>query len=127
LGPMPKRTEGRIANAVRSEWAEGLITSWLGADWVNAPKRVGDKLARLIGAGDDEVVVADSTSINIFKALAAATSINSDRTVILSETGNFPTDLYMMQGFESFSSGRIKLCTADYDDVLDVLDDSVAV
>lgn len=127
LGPMPKRTEGRIANAVRSEWAEGLITSWLGADWVNAPKRVGDKLASLIGAGDDEVIVADSTSINIFKALAAATSINSDRAVILSETGNFPTDLYMMQGFESFSSGRIKLCTADYDDVVDALDDSVAV
>lgn len=126
LGPMPKATARRLAQVMQDEWAEGLITSWLNADWVNAPARIGDKLAKLIGAAPGEIVVADSTSINIFKALGAACQINNGRDVILSEAGNFPTDIYMMQGFERFSGGKIKARIVPPDDVLAHVDGNVA-
>ena len=126
LGALPRATKTRIANTVSNEWGEGLITSWLGADWVNAPRRIGDKIGQLIGARPGEVIVCDSTSINIFKALTAAISLQPDRTIILSEAGNFPTDLYMMQGVAAFSGGRIQAVTASPDDVLDRLNTDVA-
>lgn len=127
LGALPKATAARLANTVTHEWGEGLITSWLGADWVNAPRRVGDKIARLLGAQAGEIIVADSTSVNIFKALTAAISLRPNRPVILSEAGNFPTDLYMMQGVAGLSGGRIRVVTAPSATVLNHLDDSVAV
>lgn len=127
LGALPRSTPARLAEAVRSEWGEGLITSWLGAEWVSAPQRLGDKLARLLGAEPGEIVAADSTSVNLFKALTAALSLRPDRTVILSESTNFPTDVYMMQGVEAFSGGRVRAITVDPDMVLDRLADDVAV
>jgi kynureninase len=126
LGALPRATAARMADAVQSEWGEGLITSWLGAQWVTAPRRIGDKIARLIGADAGEVIVADSTSVNIFKALTACIALNPDRTVLLSESGNFPTDIYMMQGIEAFSQGRIRADIASPDDVLDRLNETVA-
>lgn len=126
LGALPHATRTRIADTVATEWGEGLITSWLGADWVNAPRRIGDKISRLIGARPGEVIACDSTSINIFKALTAAISLQPGRSIILSETGNFPTDLYMMQGVAAFSGGRIQPVTASPQDVLDRLDTNVA-
>jgi kynureninase len=126
LGALPHATRTRIADTVATEWGEGLITSWLGADWVNAPRRIGDKIGRLIGARPGEVIACDSTSINIFKVLTAAISLQPDRSVILSETGNFPTDLYMMQGVAAFSGGRIQAVTAPAEEVLDRLDTNVA-
>lgn len=127
LGALPRSTAGRIASAITQEWGEGLITSWLGADWVNAPRRIGDKIARLLGAEAGEVIAADSTSVNIFKALTAACSLRPERRVILSETTNFPTDVYMMQGVEAFSGGRLQSVTVDPEAVLDRLGDDVAV
>lgn len=127
LGVAPRATADRLASAVAQEWGEGLIASWLGADWVNAPRRIGDKIGALLGAQAGETVAADSTSVNIFKALTAACSLRSDRSVILSEATNFPTDVYMMQGIEAFSGGRIRAEAVDPDAVLDRLDDSVAV
>ncbi|MGN6497652.1 MAG: kynureninase [Tsuneonella sp.] len=126
LGALPKATPPRLAEAVAGEWGEGLITSWLGADWSTMPRRIGDKLARLLGADPGEVIAADSTSVNLFKALAAALSLRPDRTVILSETGNFPTDLYMMQGIAAFSGGRVEARAVEPDTVLGALDGSVA-
>ncbi|MGO8917185.1 MAG: aminotransferase class V-fold PLP-dependent enzyme, partial [Stellaceae bacterium] len=98
LGALPKATPARLAELIEREWGEDLITSWNKHGWIELPKRVGDKIARLVGAGPGEVVVADSTSVNLFKVLAAALRLNPGRAVILSERENFPTDLYMAQG-----------------------------
>ncbi|MBO9697337.1 MAG: kynureninase [Sphingopyxis sp.] len=127
LGALPKATGDRLAKVVGGEWGEGLITSWLAAGWSTAPRRIGDKIGRLIGANPGEIVATDSTSVNIFKALTAALSLRRERTVILSEATNFPTDVYMMQGIEAFSGGRVKAVTVAPDDVVDALNEDVAV
>ncbi|HXR95381.1 MAG TPA: kynureninase [Rhizomicrobium sp.] len=126
LGAMPKVTVPRLDEVVRREWGEGLIRSWNDCDWVGAPRRVGDKIAALIGAREGEVVVADSTSVNLFKLLMAAMSARSERKVILSEAGNFPTDLYVAQGIAALSPG-ISVRTVATDDLLEAISDDVAV
>ena len=98
LGALPKATAARIADVVAREWGQDLITSWNKNDWIGLGRRIGDKIARLIGAAPGEVMVADSTSINVFKLLSSALDLNPGRSVILSDDGNFPTDLYMAQG-----------------------------
>src|SRR3546814_5687860 len=100
LGALPKAAADRLARVVAEEGGEGLITSWLGALWSTAPRRIGDKIAGLLGAQPGEVIATDSTSVNIFKALTAALSLRPGRSKILSEQTNFPTDVYMMQGIE---------------------------
>jgi kynureninase len=127
LGALPRATLPRLEQTAAREWGEGLITSWLGAEWITAPRRVGDKIARLIGAAPGEVIVADSTSVNLFKALTAALSLRPGRAVILSEAGNFPTDLYMMQGIAAFSGGRVRAEAVAGEAVLDRLGEDVAV
>ena len=127
LGVLPKRTMARMNRAVSEEWAEGLITSWLGADWVNSPSRIGDKIARLLGAEPGEIIAGESTSINIFKALTAALSLQKGRSVLLTETTNFPTDNYMMQGLARFSGGALECREVAPEDVVDALDEDVAV
>ena len=127
LGALPRVSAARVSKTIESEWGEGLITSWLGAEWVSAPQRIGDKIAGLLGAEPGEIVAADSTSVNLFKALTAALSLRADRSVILSERSNFPTDVYMMQGIEAFSGGRVRSVTVDPDDVIDRIADDVAV
>ncbi|RVT93529.1 kynureninase [Sphingomonas crocodyli] len=127
LGAAPKATAAQLAAAVSQQWGEGLITSWLGANWSTAPQRIGDKIARIIGAASGEVIAADSTSVNIFKALTAALSLRPDRHIILSESTNFPTDVYMMQGISAFSGGRIQSVAVEPEAVLERLDEDVAV
>ena len=127
LGALPKTTKNNIINTVENEWGKGLITSWLGAEWVNAPEKVGNKIASFIGAEKNEVTVCDSTSINLFKVLTAALQINDKRNIILSESGNFPTDLYIMDGIKAFSKGEIQNVIVEPQEVLDALNDEVAV
>ena len=101
LGVLPKAAIAAVQKTVQEEWGNGLIRSWNTADWVNAPKRVGDKIARLIGANAGEVIACDSTSVNLFKALITALALQKDqpqRNVIISDIDNFPTDLYIAQG-----------------------------
>src|SRR4030095_9309030 len=98
LGALPRATASRVAKVVSREWGDGLLRRWHRAGGIALPRRVGDKIARLIGAAPGEVVVADSTSVNLFKLLAAALALRPDRRVIISERENFPTDLYMAQG-----------------------------
>ncbi len=101
LGVLPRATAARVQQVVTQEWGQGLIRSWNSAGWMALPARVGDKIARLVGAGPGELVVADSTSVNLFKVLAAALHIVKQdapaRRVILSERSNFPTDLYIAE------------------------------
>ena len=127
LGSLPKKTRKKLKKAVKKEWGQGLIRSWSEAGWFESPTRIGDKIAPLIGAAKGEVLVADTTSINIFKALAAAMLINKDRSIILSEAGNFPTDLYMMQGLAAFSKGTIQPKVVAPEAVIASLSEEVAV
>ncbi len=101
LGAMPKATASRVAQVISEEWGKGLIRSWNDAGWFEMPQRLGDKLAQLIGAKPAEVVVTDSTSVNLYKVLSAALNITAQdapqRKRIVSERSNFPTDLYIAQ------------------------------
>ncbi len=101
LGALPKAAASRVAQVVTQEWGQNLIRSWNTAGWFQMPQRLGNLIAPLIGAGHNEVVVTDSTSINLYKVLFAALSISADqdpaRRVVVSERSNFPTDLYIAQ------------------------------
>ena len=109
LGALPKVTQQRINEVIAQEWGTGLIRSWNTAGWYEMPRRIGDNIARLIGARAGEVVVADSTSVNTFKVLAAALRLRPKRTKIVSEPDNFPTDLYMAQGLIEMLGGKHEL------------------
>ena len=101
LGALPSDAAARVRRVVEDEWGRGLIRSWNSAGWIDMPQRVGDKIARLVGAGAGELVVADATSVNLFKALSAALGLMRvaapERNVILTERNNFPTDLYIAE------------------------------
>lgn len=129
LGVLPAAAPARAQAVLRQEWGEGLIRSWNRAGWIDLPQRVGDKIARLIGAAPGEVVVADSTSVNLYKVLSAALRIAGQdapgRRVILSERSNFPTDLYIAQSLARQHGGELVL--ADADELGSRLDERVAV
>ncbi len=111
LGALPRTTPGRLAALVEQEWGRGLIRSWNDAGWIGLPERVGDKIGRLLGAPRGTVIAADSTSVNLFKLLSAALGMRPDRRVILSQAGNFPTDLYIAEGLIALLGGRHELRT----------------
>lgn len=127
LGVLPKATIERMATVISGEWGDGLIRSWTDHDWISMQRRTGDKIAGLIGARPGEVIVADSVSVNIFKLLCAALNLNPERRVILSETGNFPTDVYIIQGLERFLGGRVEARLLSYETVVDAISEDVAV
>ncbi len=115
LGALPIDTPARVQAVMQREWGDGLIRSWNAADWIGAPQRVGAKIATLIGARPHEVVAADSTSVNLYKLIVAALQAQPTRTVVLSEPGNFPTDLYMIESALRAVSGdrRLELCSRE--------------
>ena len=125
LGVLPKGTPVRLAEVVLEEWGEGLIRSWNDANWIGLPQRIGGKIAPLIGAEPHEVVAADSTSVNLFKLIAGALEMRPGRKVILSEPGNFPTDLYMIDGLERQGLATRRL--APREELAGALDDDVAL
>ena len=98
LGPLPKAAPARIAQMMTAEWGEMLITGWNKAGWMAQPMRIGDRIARLIGAEPGHVATGDTLSIKVYQALASALAMNPERRVILSDNGNFPSDLYIAQG-----------------------------
>ena len=107
LGQLPKAAVGRLDTVVREEWGRGLIRSWNDAGWIGAQARLGGKIAGLIGAETDEVIVSDSTSANLYKLVVAAMQARPGRAVVLSEPGDFPTDLYMIEGaLRTMGAGR---------------------
>lgn len=109
LGALPRATAERVADVVSRAWGEDLIRSWNRNGWMDAPERVGDKIARLIGAAAGEVVVADSTSVNLFRLAAGALSLRPGRRTLIAEAGSFPTDGYMLQGLAEFTGARVRL------------------
>ena len=127
LGALPRDTPARVARAITDEWGRDLIRSWNTAGWMDMPTRVGDKIGRLIGALPGETVCADSTSINVFKALSAALRLNPGRKVILSEPDNFPTDLYMAQGLTGLLNDGHRLVLKTPDEIEAALNADTAV
>jgi len=125
LGALPKATPDAMQQVIRQEWGEGLIRSWNSAGWFEAAGRIGAKIASLIGARAHEVIACDSTSVNLFKLIAAALQMRPGRKIILSEPGNFPTDLYMIAGLErqGLASRRLTERTR----LVEALDDDVAL
>ncbi|HEY3813356.1 MAG TPA: kynureninase [Caulobacteraceae bacterium] len=123
LGALAKGVAERLDAAVRQEWGRGLIRSWNTAGWMDLPQRCGAKIARLIGARDDEVIVADSTSVDLFKLASAALSLTG-RNVLVAEAGDFPTDLYILQGLCSLVGAELRMVARQ--DIEAALSDDVA-
>lgn len=127
LGALPKAAPGRVAQVVAEEWGQSLIRGWTMHRWIDLPRRVGDKIGRLIGAAPGEVLAADSTSVNLFKLMAAALRLKPDRRVILSERSNFPTDLYIAEGLIELTGGRHELRLVDGAGIADAIDGDTAL
>lgn len=125
LGAMPKAALAAVDEAMQQEWARDLITSWNKANWFALPTDYGDMLAPVIGASAGEVVICDSTSINLYKALFAGLSLRPGRSVIVAEASSFPTDLYMVEGALASRPG-LEMRLAE-DDILGLIDETVAV
>jgi kynureninase len=129
LGVLPKAAPARVARAITQEWGQDLIRSWNSAGWFALPQRLGDKIARLVGAQPGEVVATDSTSINLYKVLSAglhaAAQVDASRKVVVSERSNFPTDLYIAESLCKERGCTLRL--VDADGIAAALDDRVAV
>jgi kynureninase len=98
LGALPSGVAERVAHVIKAEWGDELIRAWNTAGWYVQPRRIGDRIARLIGAEPGSVMMGDTLSLKVYQALAAALDMNPQRKIVLSDTGNFPTDLYMAEG-----------------------------
>ncbi len=126
LGALPKATAERVRHTIEQEWGRDLIRSWNSAGWIDLPLVVGDKIGRLIGAAPGETVVADSTSINLWKVLAAALALSPGRRRIVSQHDNFPTDLYMAQGLVRLLGGEYELTLLDDDPSAEAIERALA-
>ncbi len=127
LGPLPHGVAERVARSITDEWGEMLITGWNKAGWMDLPARVGDRVGRLIGAPAGSVTMGDTLSIKVYQALASALELREDRRVILSDTGNFPSDLYMADGLCRTLGPEYQLKTVAPEEVEEALDETIAV
>ena len=126
LGALPAATATKLAGRVERQWGEDLIASWNRHGWIDAPSRVAGKLSPLLGAAAHELLIADSTSVCLFKLLAAAVQARPGRPVILSEQGNFPTDLYVAQGLAQLVP-ELRLVTVGAGEIAGAIDERTAV
>ncbi len=127
LGPLPVAAEARVARTISEEWGKELIRGWNTAGWMSWPRSIGDRIARLIGARAGSVVMGDTLSIKVFQALAAAAALVPERRVILSDSGNFPSDLYMAEGLVKALGRGYELKVVEPEAVEAAIDDEVAV
>ncbi len=127
LGPLPSAAKTRVAEVVADEWGELLIRGWNNAGWMAQPAVLGDRIAPLIGAPAGSVMVGDTLTIRVYQALSAALELVPDRRVILSDSGNFPTDLYMAQGLIGTLGEDYELRVVAPEEVSDALDETIAV
>lgn len=127
LGPLPRTVPERIAQTLSAEWGQHLIGGWNACGWMAQPRALGDRIGALIGAESGQTVVGDTLSIKVFQALAAALALNPGRRVILSDTGNFPTDLYMAEGLIKLLGPQYSLRLAEPGALEEAITDEVAV
>lgn len=126
LGPLPKAATERVGASMASEWGDMLITGWNKAGWMDLPQQLGDRIAGLIGAEAGSVVVGDTLSLRVYQALGAALAM-TPRRIVLSDRGNFPSDLYMAQGLLQSLGGDYALRVVEPEEVESALGDDVAV
>jgi kynureninase len=127
LGALPRTVKARVDAVVARQWGRDLINSWNTHGWIGLSAKVGARIARLVGAEPDEVVAADSTSVNLFKLAAAALRIQAPRRVILTEAGDFPTDVYMLRGLAELMGGSVEVRAVPRERIAEALTDEVAV
>ena len=127
LGPLTRDAQLRMDKVVNDEWGRELIRGWNSAGWYELPWRVGDKIGQLAGAAPGETVVCDSTSVNLFKVVAAAFLMQEGRNTIVTEAGNFPTDLYMLDGLKRFVGDECNIDIHARDDVVSSINSKTAV
>ncbi|MDG1169441.1 MAG: kynureninase, partial [Sulfitobacter sp.] len=127
LGPMPKSVPARVAQVMNEEWAQMLIGGWNKAGWMAMPMDIGDSVGRLIGAPKGSVVMGDTLSVKVYQALAAGVKMRPERRVILSDTGNFPSDLYMAEGLVGLLEQGYELRTVAPEEVAGAIGDDIAV
>ena len=127
LGPLPKAAPARLDRMMREEWGEMLITGWNKAGWMAQPMDLGDRVGQLIGAEAEHVTMGDTLSIKVYQALASALDLRPDRKVVLSDSGNFPSDLYMAEGLLRTLGPEYELRVVDPDAVEDHITDDIAV
>ena len=127
LGPLPKTALEKTQSVIADQWGKLLITGWNKAGWMQQPSDLGNRIGKLIGAASDHVIVGDTLSIKVYQALAAALSLRPERKVILSDTGNFPSDLYMAEGLIKALAKGHELRTCPPDEVMAHIDETVAV
>lgn len=127
LGALPSAVSAHVASVISEQWGAQLIRGWNESQWMEQPARVGDTIAKLIGAKAGTVVLGDTLSIKVFQALSAALKMNPERRIIVSDTGNFPTDLYMAQGLIDLLDRGYSLKLVEPDQVMQAIDSSVAV
>jgi len=127
LGPLPRTAAERVTRVMRDEWGADLIKAWNSAGWMDLPRVVGDRIGALIGAPEGSVATGDTLSIKVFQALAAGVQMRPGRRVILSDTGNFPSDLYMAQGLIDTIGGGHQLRLVAPEEVMASITDDVAV
>jgi kynureninase len=125
LGALPKSASDRLTDVVRQQWGEDLITSWNKHGWIEWPKRIAARLAPIVGADPSELLIADSTSVCLFKLLSAAVAARPGRTTILTQKRNFPTDLYVAQGLADMLGLQLRAVSPD--EVADAIDEDTAV
>ncbi|MBS7668579.1 kynureninase [Croceicoccus gelatinilyticus] len=126
LGAIPRDTPRHLAQVVEDEWGRDLIRSWNSHDWIGMPQRIGAKIAGLVGAGPDEVIACDSTSVNLFKLLQGAIALQSSRGTILTENAGFPTDRYMAQSVADLCGSKT-VKAVERDAIIDMIDANTAV
>lgn len=126
LGVLPRNVPARVAEVAERQWGQSLITSWNVHGWFDLPKRVGNRIARLIGAPEGSVIAGDTISVNLFKLLGAAAKLRPERRVILSDSGNFPSDLYVAQGFRDLMDDGYELKVVAPEEVMGAIDETVA-
>ena len=127
LGALPETAAADIDRVVREEWGRGLVESWLDADWFFLARKAGDAIAPLIGASAGEVIVADSTSVNLFKLAASLLHHGKGRRRIVTERGNFPTDVYILEGLVDLFDERFELVLAEPGTIAGSIDDDTAL
>ncbi|MDA0262145.1 MAG: aminotransferase class V-fold PLP-dependent enzyme, partial [Proteobacteria bacterium] len=127
LGALPNGLDTHIQNVIRDQWGSSLIRSWNDHNWMALPARVGEKIARLIGAAGDEVIACDSTSLNLFKLLVGACRARPGRRTILMRRDYFPTDLYIAQGVSDLLGERCEVALVGGDEIAGAIDDDTAV
>lgn len=127
LGALPKTIPQRMQKLVREEWGQDLVRGWLQHDWFQLPQTVGDKLAALIGAEAGEVIVCDSTSVNLYKLAVAALNLRPGRNKIITTSDNFPTGLYILQGLVATLDRNIEVNILEPDEFLDAVDEDTAL